>query len=123
MIQLIREKLPPYVNAESYDIQVLTPMRKGNLGVEALNGILQEYLNPPDETKKEHPYGDGVFREGDKVMQTTNNYNLIWKKINGFIEEEGQGVYNGDIGYIHKIDFQTNEVTSGDFLLYQVKIS
>ena len=69
MIQLIREKLPPYVNAGSYDIQVLTPMRKGNLGVEVLNGILQEYLNPPDTVKKEHPYGDGIFREEIKLCR------------------------------------------------------
>ena len=78
MVQLIREKLPPYVNAGSYDIQVLTPMRKGSLGVETLNGILQQYLNPPDASKEEHPYGNGLFRAGDKVMQIKNNYQMEW---------------------------------------------
>ena len=81
MIQLIREKLPPYVNAGSYDIQVLTPMRKGSLGVETLNGILQQYLNPPDASKEEHPYGNGLFRAGDKVMQIKNNYQMEWEVV------------------------------------------
>ena len=76
MIQLIREKLPPYVDAGPYDIQVLTPMRKGALGVETLNGILQKYLNPPSSDKKEHQTGERLFREGDKVMQIKNNYDL-----------------------------------------------
>ena len=66
VIQLIRQKLPKFVDATPYDIQVLTPMRKGLLGVERLNRILQEYLNPPDKSKVEHEYGDGLFREGDK---------------------------------------------------------
>ena len=68
MIQLITEKLPRYVEAQPYDIQVLTPMRKGSLGVETLNEILQRYLNPADPSRKEHAAGDRIFREGDKVM-------------------------------------------------------
>jgi helicase, putative, RecD/TraA family len=112
MIQLIREKLPPYVNAESYDIQVLTPMRKGNLGVEALNGILQEYLNPPDETKKEHPYGDGVFREGDKVMQIKNNYQMEWEVVSRYEIpiDKGMGIFNGDMGIVKEINEFSQEM-------------
>ena len=78
MIQLITEKLPRYVEAQPYDIQVLTPMRKGSLGVETLNEILQRYLNPADPSRKEHAAGDRIFREGDKVMQIKNNYQLEW---------------------------------------------
>ena len=81
MIQLIREMLPKYVNATPFDIQVLTPMRKGSLGCETLNGILQRYLNPADPHKKEHSYGNTVFREGDKVMQIKNNYQLEWEIV------------------------------------------
>ena len=106
MIQLIREKLPPYVNAEPYDIQVLTPMRKGNLGVEVLNGILQKYLNPPDSTKKEHLSGERLFRERDKVMQIKNNYQISWEIVSkyGIPVDKGMGIFNGDMGIITKID-------------------
>ncbi len=106
MIQLIREKLPPYVNAGPYDIQVLTPMRKGNLGVEVLNGILQQYLNPPDGKKKEHRLGERLFREGDKVMQIKNNYQIPWEVVSkyGISVDSGMGIFNGDMGIITKID-------------------
>ncbi|MBP5298247.1 MAG: ATP-dependent RecD-like DNA helicase, partial [Lachnospiraceae bacterium] len=106
MIQLIRDKLPGYVGATPFDIQVLTPMRKGALGVETLNGILQEYLNPADESKKEHRTGDRLFREGDKVMQIKNNYKIEWEvrsKYNIPIDS-GMGVFNGDIGIIKEIN-------------------
>ncbi|MBE5858127.1 MAG: ATP-dependent RecD-like DNA helicase [Lachnospiraceae bacterium] len=106
MIQLIRDKLPGYVGATPFDIQVLTPMRKGALGVETLNGILQEYLNPADESKKEHRTGDRLFREGDKVMQIKNNYKIEWEvrsKYNIPIDS-GMGVFNGDIGTIKEIN-------------------
>jgi len=106
MIQLIRDKLPGYVGATPYEIQVLTPMRKGALGVETLNGILQEYLNPADEHKKEHRTGDRLFREGDKVMQIKNNYKIEWEvrsKYNIPIDS-GMGVFNGDIGTIKEIN-------------------
>ena len=79
VLQLVKQKLPKFVDATPYDIQVLTPMRKGLLGVERLNGILQQYLNPPDQSKREKEHGDMVFREGDKVMQTKNNYQLEWE--------------------------------------------
>lgn len=105
MIQLIREKLPPYVHATPYDIQVLTPMRKGGLGVEALNGILQRYLNPPDSSKREHASGETVYREGDKVMQVRNNYQLEWEIVSryGIPVDKGMGVFNGDMGRILEI--------------------
>jgi len=105
MIQLIREKLPKYVNADSMDIQVLTPMRKGTLGVEQLNQILQEYLNPPASTKKEHTTGSVTFREGDKVMQIRNNYQLEWEIVSKYNIpiDRGMGVFNGDVGRIREI--------------------
>ena len=105
MIQLIREKLPPYVHATPYDIQVLTPMRKGGLGVEALNGILQRYLNPPDSSKREHASGETVYRDGDKVMQVRNNYQLEWEIVSryGIPVDKGMGVFNGDMGRILEI--------------------
>lgn len=106
MIQLIQEKLPPYVSATPYDIQVLTPMRKGSLGVETLNGILQKYLNPPSQSKKEHVSGDTVYREGDKVMQIKNNYQLEWEIVSryGIAIDRGLGVFNGDMGKILEIN-------------------
>ncbi|MCD8323977.1 MAG: ATP-dependent RecD-like DNA helicase [Clostridiales bacterium] len=105
-IQLIREKLPGYVHARPFDIQVLTPMRKGLLGVERLNGILQEYLNPPAPDREEKAHGDAVFRVGDKVMQTKNNYQAEWEIVNryGIPIEKGLGVFNGDMGIIREIN-------------------
>lgn len=106
MIQLIQEKLPRYVKASAYDIQVLTPMRKGSLGCETLNGILQRYLNPADVGKKEHISGDTVYREGDKVMQVKNNYQLEWEIVSryGIPVDRGTGVFNGDMGRIREIN-------------------
>ena len=106
MIQLIREKLPGYVKADPYDIQVLTPMRKGPLGCETLNGILQKYLNPPEPGKKEHISGDTIFREGDKVMQVRNHYQLEWEIVSryGIPVDRGTGVFNGDMGRILEIN-------------------
>ncbi len=112
MIQLILEKLPPYVHAKPYDIQVLTPMRKGKLGVETLNGILQKYLNPPSDRKKEHPTGEGVLREGDKVMQIRNNYQIEWEVVSryGIPIDKGMGIFNGDTGVVKRIDEYAREV-------------
>lgn len=106
MIQLIREKLPGYVKATPFDIQVLTPMRKGLLGCETLNGILQRYLNPPDAGKKEHISGDTIYREGDKVMQVKNNYQLEWEIVSkyGIPVDRGAGIFNGDMGRILEIN-------------------
>ena len=111
-IQLIREKLPKYVNATPFDIQVLTPMRKGNLGCETLNGILQQYLNPPDPKKKEHVSGDTIYREGDKVMQVKNNYQLEWEIISRYNipVDRGTGIFNGDMGRILEINENTSSM-------------
>ncbi len=112
MIQLIRDKLPKYVNATSYDIQVLTPMRKGNLGIEVLNGILQKYLNPPEPGKREHISGETIYREGDKVMQIRNNYQLEWEVVSryGIPIDKGMGVFNGDMGRILEIRESASEL-------------
>ncbi len=113
VIQLIREKMPKYVQAQPYDIQVLTPMRKGLLGVERLNRILQQYLNPPDRNKREHEQGEQLFREGDKVMQIKNNYQLEWEIRGryGIPVEKGVGIFNGDMGVIREINLHTERVT------------
>lgn len=113
MVQLIRDKLPGYVNATSFDIQVLTPMRKGILGVENLNQVLQEYLNEPGEGKQEYQYGEKLFREGDKVMQIKNNYQMPWqiKGLSNYVIDEGEGVFNGDTGIIQTIDLRNQLVT------------
>lgn len=113
VIQLINQKLPKYVNAEPFDIQVLTPMRKGELGVERLNQILQEYLNPPSLDKKEKEVSQGIFREGDKVMQIKNNYQLEWEQKSpyGVTIESGTGVFNGDSGIIKEINLFAETIT------------
>lgn len=106
VITLIQKKLPKYVNAQPYDIQVLTPMRKGLLGVERMNRILQEYLNPAEAGKTEKEYGDRLFREGDKVMQIKNNYQLEWEVATkyGMTIDKGMGIFNGDMGIIREIN-------------------
>ena len=106
VLQLIKQKLPKFVDATPYDIQVLTPMRKGLLGVERLNGILQRYMNPPATDKVEKEYGSTVFREGDKVMQTKNNYQLAWEIRTkfGLTVDKGLGIFNGDMGIIRQIN-------------------
>jgi len=107
MIQLIKEKLPPYVKTSFSEIQVITPMRKGSLGVETLNRILQQYLNPPAPDKKEHSTGeDRLFREGDKVMQTKNNYQLEWEVVAKYNIpiDRGLVVFNSDMGIIREIN-------------------
>ncbi|MFT3983189.1 MAG: ATP-dependent RecD-like DNA helicase [Lachnospiraceae bacterium] len=113
IIVLIKEKLPGYVHAKPYDIQVLTPMRKGMLGVETLNPILQKYLNPPDHKKEEKEYGDMIFREGDKVMQIKNNYQVEWEICSrqGIPIDKGLGVFNGDMGIIKSINHYTELMT------------
>lgn len=112
MIQLIKDKLPRYVKADPMDIQVLTPMRKGNLGCETLNGILQRYLNPPSEDKREHTAGDIIYREGDKVMQIKNNYQLEWEIVGryGIPIDRGTGIFNGDMGHILEINENAAEL-------------
>lgn len=127
MLTLIQKKLPPFVNAQPYDIQVLTPMRKGLLGVERLNSILQQYLNPPSAGKREKEYGNGCFREGDKVMQIKNNYQAEWEIRGkyGIPVEKGVGIFNGDMGLIREInsfaESLTVEFDDGRFVEYSFK--
>ena len=106
VLTLIQKKLPKFVDASMFDIQVMTPMRKGLLGVDRLNGILQQYLNPPEKSKNEREHGDGLFREGDKVMQIKNNYQIQWEKRGryGIPIEKGDGVFNGDMGIVREIN-------------------
>ena len=113
IIILILEKLPKYVEASPMQIQVLTPMRKGRLGVEGLNRILQQYLNPPTADKKEHEYGEVIFREGDKVMQIKNNYQLEWEIVSRYDIpiDKGTGVFNGDMGIILQINEYAQTMT------------
>ena len=113
MITLVQKKLPGYVGADPYDIQIMTPMRKGALGVERLNTILQEYLNPPDKSKLEKESGGVTFRVGDKVMQIKNNYNIEWEVRTkyGVPVDKGTGIYNGDIGIIREINLFAELVT------------
>lgn len=105
IVQLIMQKLPPHVDASPYDIQVLTPTRKGELGVENLNKVLQQYMNPPEAGKIEREFHGVLFREEDKVMQIKNDYQIRWYKKTrlGDIYEEGTGVFNGDTGAIKEI--------------------
>ena len=105
-VQLIRQMLPGYVGCRPEDIQVLTPMRRGDLGVARLNEVLQSVLNPPAAGKREHEDHDTVFREGDKVMQTRNNYSIEWEIRGNFgmPVEQGTGIFNGDFGRIMEID-------------------
>lgn len=112
-ILLIQQKLPKYVDAKPFDIQVLTPMRKGLLGVERLNTILQQYLNPPSSDKQEREYGQMRFREGDKVMQTKNNYQIEWQVLSryGIPVEKGMGVFNGDMGIVKEINAFSETMT------------
>ena len=105
MIQLIQEKLPGYCKINPMEIQVLTPMRKGSLGVLTLNKILQEYLNPEGKDKEEYLYQDTIFRVGDKVMQIKNNYQIEWEIVSKYniSIDKGIGVFNGDTGIIKEI--------------------
>lgn len=128
MLQLVKQKLPKFVDATPYDIQILTPMRKGLLGVERLNGILQQYMNPPSQQKREKEHGDAIFREGDKIMQTRNNYQLEWEIRTkfGLSVDKGTGVFNGDMGIIREInDFaetMTVEFDEGRMVEYPYKL-
>lgn len=106
ILTLIQKKLPKYVNAPQNEIQVMTPTRKGLLGVERLNLILQKYLNPAERGKEETEVGGRVFRVGDKVMQIKNNYQLEWevKTKYGLVVDQGQGIFNGDMGIVTEIN-------------------
>lgn len=113
ILQLIIKNLPGYVGAGMIDIQVLSPMRKGELGVENLNIMLQKYINPPSEKKAEMEFRENIFREGDKVMQIKNNYQLEWERrgYHSVVIEKGTGVFNGDSGIIRFVNTVTQEIT------------
>ncbi|ASW44043.1 ATP-dependent RecD-like DNA helicase [Clostridium isatidis] len=113
IIDLINRRLPNFKNSwdKLRDIQILTPTRKGELGVINLNNKLQEILNPRSRNKREKELKDVIFREGDKVMQTKNNYSLRWERVNGFGEQEGVGVFNGDMGFIESINEEEKNLT------------
>ena len=127
-LQLIKQKLPKYVGASEYDIQVLTPMRKGLLGVERLNGVLQMYMNPPEKTKREKEYRGVIFREGDKVMQIKNNFQLEWeiRTKYGLSVDKGTGIFNGDTGIIEEIndyaEMMTISFDEGKMVEYPYKL-
>ena len=109
ILSLCKERLPRHYGFDPIrDIQVLTPIKGRRLGSMPLNKKLQRVLNPPDETKAEKTYGEKLFREGDKVMQIRNNYEMKWRKKDTF--EEGEGIFNGDLGYIKRIDRDKGQV-------------
>lgn len=109
IVEMVTKRIPNFKQIDTTKIQVLAPLKAGICGIENLNKNLQEVINPPSIGKIELVVGNTIFREGDKVMQMSNNYDLIWKKRDVYMTEEGAGVFNGDIGYIHKIDRQTGE--------------
>ena len=106
LVQLVKDKLPPYLGVSPVEIQVLTPMRKGELGVEGLNSLLQEALNPSAPDKPQYEAHGVIFRVGDKVMQTRNNYQLEWevRSEHNTRIDNGEGIFNGDIGVIRDIN-------------------
>lgn len=113
IIELTKTRLPKYNNYDPFkDIQILSPSKKGIIGVDNLNIQLQKALNPPKSYKKERALGENIYRMGDKIMQIKNNYNLIWEKYSdeGLFLEKGEGIFNGDIGYIENINLEDNEI-------------
>ena len=113
IIDLVNRRLPKFNSTWSNikDIQVLSPTRKGTLGVDNLNKELQQILNPNSPDKKEKKVKESIFREGDKVMQTKNNYSLKWNRVSGYGDNEGVGVFNGDMGFIESINESNNTIT------------
>lgn len=113
ILYLVKEKLAKHLRVKPQEIQVLTPMRKGELGVERLNVLLQEHLNPADPGKKEKEHAKGIFREGDKVMQIKNNYQTEWeiRSRYGIPVESGTGVFNGDCGIVQEINFFSERIS------------
>ena len=111
--ELVTKRLPKFTGCDGLqDMQILTPMRKGTLGVQNLNQVLQQTLNPAAPDKREVQFRQITFREGDKVMQIKNNYNIVWRMFNslGKCEDEGLGVYNGDAGVILSIDSHAEQL-------------
>lgn len=112
IVQLVTDKMPRYTGAQPYDIQVLTPMKKGALGAVTLNKILQEYVNPKCPEKKEYLFGEKLFREGDKVMQVKNNYKSEWEIVGKYniTIDKGLGVFNGDVGRIVSVNEYARQI-------------
>ncbi|MBQ3494824.1 MAG: ATP-binding domain-containing protein, partial [Clostridia bacterium] len=110
IISMVTTRIPAFKKTDVTKIQVLAPLKAGVCGIENLNRELQNIINPPSAFKYELIVGSTIFRTGDKVMQTSNNYDLEWVKRDNYMEERGKGVFNGDIGYIHSINRQTGEV-------------
>ena len=107
--ELCARRLPQNMGFRPEDIQVLTPTRKGETGTRALNRLLQQALNPPAEDKHEKRHGELIFREGDRVMQIRNNYDIIWNRVGG--AGMGSGIFNGDVGTVESIDYQAQNLT------------
>ncbi|AJA49605.1 RecD/TraA family helicase [Clostridium pasteurianum DSM 525 = ATCC 6013] len=116
IIELVYKRLPKFNSKwnNKYHIQVLSPMRKGILGIVNLNESIQQILNPKEDTKKELKFRDMIFRTGDKVMQTKNNYTLKWTRVGGSGEKDGEGIFNGDVGFIEDIDDRNNLIVIFD---------
>lgn len=110
ILDLVTSRLPKFLGVDPQSIQVLAPLKAGVCGIENLNKVLQERINPPSSNKRQVEFGHTIFREGDKIMQMSNNYDLEWKKHGRFADETGKGVFNGDIGFISTIDPNTSEV-------------
>lgn len=110
ILELVTTRLPKFLGVDSQTIQVLAPLKAGVCGIENLNKVLQERINPSSPDKRQVEFGRTIFREGDKVMQMSNNYDLEWKKHGRYADEIGKGVFNGDIGIVSTIDPNTSEV-------------
>ena len=110
ILELVTTRLPKFLGVDPQTIQVLAPLKAGVCGIENLNKVLQERINPPSSGKRQVEFGRTIFREGDKVMQMSNNYDLEWKKHGRYADEIGKGVFNGDIGIVSTIDPNTSEV-------------
>lgn len=110
ILELVTTRLPKFLGVDPQTIQVLAPLKAGVCGIENLNKVLQERINPPLSGKRQVEFGRTIFREGDKVMQMSNNYDLEWKKHGRYADETGKGVFNGDIGIVSTIDPNTSEV-------------
>jgi exodeoxyribonuclease V alpha subunit len=110
---LVSRRIPGFHGGNPLEsIQVLAPMKRGELGVYNLNARLQRLFNPPGPRKNERSLGDSVLREGDKVMQTRNDYRLKWRRaLPAGGEEEGEGVFNGDVGFVERIDAEGRKLT------------
>lgn len=112
IVKIASEKMPAYLDIHHMDVQVMSPMKKGRLGVENLNRVLQEAMNPKADNKREFAYRERIYRQGDKVMQIKNNYNVEWeiRGVKGNIIETGKGVYNGDVGIIKRVDIINHSI-------------